>query len=175
VAISADAAPAVFSTAMDLAGRIVATALLALAAGGGAVVPWAACARDAPQPAVRAAAVVVYHLGHLVCSQQADRSFTACARPWPVCGRCAGLYLGAAAGALALAVGSRRRRRPAAADQSRHWRFVLAAAAAPTAFLWLLEHAAGVDPGSLVRCAGAIPFGMAAAAWLAAIGRGDLR
>ncbi len=60
-------------------------------------------------------------------------------------------------------------------DASRRWRLALVVAALPTAVLWLLEFGVGLNPGSLIRCVGALPLGIATAVWLAAIGRGDLR
>jgi hypothetical protein len=47
-------------------------------------------------------------------------------------------------------------------------------AAAPTLALWTLEIATGVDPGTLVRFAAALPLGIVAALWLGAVARGDL-
>jgi hypothetical protein len=60
-------------------------------------------------------------------------------------------------------------------DATRRWRLALVAAALPTAALWLLEFGIGLNPGSLVRWAGALPLGGTAALWLAAVGRGHLR
>lgn len=50
---------------------------------------------------------VVYVIGHLVCHQRPERSFMWADAPWPVCARCAGIYAGAALGALAGAVSGR--------------------------------------------------------------------
>lgn len=86
--------------------------------------------------------------------------------------------MGAAFGAVGAFV-SGRARKPrgtrVVSDQSGWWRGVLIAAAAPTAALWLTEFAAGWNPGTLARWAAALPLGITVAAWLAAIGRGDLR
>ena len=60
-------------------------------------------------------------------------------------------------------------------DATRRWRLALVVAVLPTAVLWLLEFGVGLDPGSLIRWVGALPLGVTAALWLAAIGRGDLR
>jgi hypothetical protein len=154
---------------MDRAGRIVSTILLVLALAGGLALPWMACARDSRVAPFALSARLAYGLGHLVCHQRPERSFFSCGRPWPVCGRCAGLYLGAALGALAGLVFWKPK-----SDEA-WWRRTLVVVAAPTAALWALEAGTGIDPGSLVRCAGAIPLGLGAAGWLAAIRRGDLR
>jgi len=136
----------------------------------------AACARDSGHPAIATAIRVGYAMGHVVCHQRAERSFFSCGHQWPVCGRCAGLYMGFAMGGLVgiatLGAGASRRESP---DATRRWRLVLVLAALPTAALWLLEFGGGLNPGSLVRWAGALPLGIATAVWLAAVGRGDLR
>ena len=159
---------------MDRAGRTAALALLVLAGVGGVLSPWMPCAAQSGSPTLRAAAALVYRLGHEVCNQRPDRSFESCGLAWPICGRCAGLYLGAAAAALGLLVvpGGVR---PAAGIGVRGWRLVLLGAALPTAVLWLLEYGGGVDPGTRIRFAGALPLGVAGALWLAAIWRGELR
>ena len=53
-------------------------------------------------PAVFASAVV-YGVGGVVCHQRPDRSFHTGGLRWPVCARCAGLYVSAGAGALVAA------------------------------------------------------------------------
>ncbi len=159
---------------MDRAGRIVAVVLLVLAGTGGLLAPWMPCTTRSASPAVRAAAALVYRFGHEVCNQRPDRSFASCGVPWPVCGRCAGLYLGAAFGALALLVIPAGTASTAGVSL-RGWRRLLLGAALPTAVLWLLEHGAGIDPGTPLRFAGALPLGVVGALWLWAVSRGDLR
>jgi hypothetical protein len=44
----------------------------------------------------------------------------------------------------------------------------------PTGLLWIGEFALRVDPGTLTRFAAAVPAGVAGAAWLMAVARGDL-
>jgi uncharacterized membrane protein len=105
-----------------------ATAILAaprLAAGGGRI--------------GTVGAAVVYVAGSGVCHQRPDRSFATAGVRWPVCGRCTGLYLGAALGVLvgARALGGTRALTPSA------WRVALVVAALPTAMSWLVESLGG--------------------------------
>ena len=153
-----------------MSGLRAAKALLLLAAIGGVLLPWIACARASSAPAITGAARAIYVAGHLVCHQRPERSFASCGYQWPVCGRCAGLYLGAAAGAILLACW--RAERVAATPAV--WRRRLLAAALPTGLLWIGEFALRIDPGTLTRFAGAVPAGVAGAAWLMAVARGDL-
>ena len=151
--------------------RPAATTLLLLALIGGAMLPWVACARSSPGPAIARMAIALYVAGHLVCHQRPERSFASCGHQWPVCGRCAGLYIGAAAGVLIF--GLWRVDRVAAPTDA--WRRRLVVAALPTAVLWLGELVLRLDPGTLVRFLGALPAGAGGTAWLVAVARGDLR
>jgi uncharacterized membrane protein len=99
----------------------------------------------------------VYLSAGRVCHQRPERSFHTSGVSWPVCGRCAGLYLAAPFGA-AFALMSRRRRHHAAAS----WRW-MALAAAPTALTWALEFASVAPMTSLVRALAALPLGAAVA------------
>ena len=161
---------------MDRSGRFAAVALLVLGVLAGVAVPLAACARESATPLLATSIRVGYAMGHLVCHQRPDRSFFTCGQQWPVCGRCAGLYMGFACGGLVglATIGGGLARRDAS-DVARRWRLALVVAALPTAVLWLLEFGVGLNPGSLIRWVGALPLGVTAALWLAAIGRGDLR
>jgi len=142
----------------------------------GVAVPLVACARESATPLIATSIRVGYAMGHLVCHQRPDRSFFSCGQQWPVCGRCAGLYMGFACGGLVglatIGAGGARRE---VSDATRRWRLALVVAALPTAVLWLLEFGVGLNPGSLIRWVGALPLGITAALWLAAVGRGDLR
>lgn len=96
---------------------------------------------------------VVYAAASLVCHQRPDRSFATAGVPWPVCGRCTGLYLGAPLGAL-LAWRWRRSR-----GGSRRLLWSLVAGTAPTVASLAVE-ATGLAPvGNAVRCALAVPAG----------------
>src|SRR5262249_50728026 len=58
-----------------------------------------------------ALSAVVYEVGSLVCHQLSNRSFHAWGAQMPVCARCTGLYVGAAAAALAVTRMDRARQR----------------------------------------------------------------
>jgi len=156
---------------MLVTGRRAAVALVTLAVVAGVTLPWMACARESRTWPVARAALAAYAVGHLVCHQRPDRSFASCGHQWPVCGRCAGVYLGAAAGVLLVGV---RHRGVARAVPSRLWRRRLVLAALPSAVLWAGEVFLRLDPGTLVRFVGALPAGAGGAAWLMAVARGDL-
>lgn len=146
--------------------RVVATSLLALVLVGGALLPAVPCLAGA-RPSV--AIAVVYAAGSLICHQRPERSFTACGRQWPVCGRCAGVYLGAAAGAALALAGAGR------GGTWRQWRTRVLLSGLPTAILWLGEVVGVGDPGTPMRFATALPAGIVTALWLATVARGDLR
>ena len=162
---------------MDRAGRRAALILLSLAAAWGLALPWLACAGESSSPWLAMTGRAAFALGHVICHQRPERSFFSCGAQWPVCGRCSGLYLGAAAGAvLAGALGLWRSRASATTDGAySRWRRLLLLSAAPTAVLWIVEVIGLVDPGTAVRFAGALPLGVAVSEWLAAVAQGDLR
>jgi uncharacterized membrane protein len=115
------------------------------------VAVWAR-ADDAPS----LTAAVVYRATSHICHQRPERSFHTGGAPWPVCGRCAGLYLAAPAGALlALARGRRMRR-----DRTLLW---LAAASAPTALTLGVEWLEPASVSNTVRLVAALPLGAMAA------------
>jgi uncharacterized membrane protein len=146
--------------------RLIATGLLAVMLAGGLALPAVPCLAGG-----RAAltASVIYACGSLVCHQRPERSLSACGRPWPVCGRCSGLYLGAAAGVLLALAGVAR------GGTWRQWRARVLLSAMPTGVLWLAELAGLGDPGTPLRLAVALPAGAITAQWLSAVSRGDLR
>lgn len=107
----------------------------------------------------------VYLSASQVCHQRVDRSFHSHGVPWPVCGRCTGLYLAAPLGALAAL--RRRRGRTGRRDV-----IGLAAAAVPTALTFALEQLGAVDVSTWVRCAAALPLGTAVAWVIVHVARG---
>jgi uncharacterized membrane protein len=98
----------------------------------------------------------VYLTAGRVCHQRPERSFWTDGAPWPVCGRCSGLYVAAPIGAIA-ALAVRRRR---ATSASIGW---LIAAAVPTALTLGLEWSGLTPMSSLTRALAALPLGAAAA------------
>ncbi len=117
----------------------------------------------------RAAASVVYVAGAVVCHQRLERSFALAGQPWPVCARCAGIYLGAAAAALlclALAgLGARVTPATGRAAAPATARIVVAVAVVPAALSLLWEWTTGVTPSNLVRAATGVLIG-AVVAWV---------
>ena len=128
----------------------------------GAAVLWAVVILAAPAAARSESfvtpAAAVYVAASRICHQQAGRSFHLAGVQLPVCGRCAGLYLSAAAGALGVWI---VRRRPT----GRGPRTALLLAALPTAITWLLEHLLGVPFSNITRAIAAVPLGLSAG-WL---------
>lgn len=95
---------------------------------------------------------VIYLAASRVCHQRPDRSFFTAGVQWPVCGRCAGLYLAAPIGAVAALLTRRRARHET-------WAPWLAAAAVPTALSLVLEWAVRWPVTSAWRFAAALPLG----------------
>jgi uncharacterized membrane protein len=102
-----------------------------------------------------ALSAVVYEAGSLVCHQLPNRSFHAWGAQMPVCARCTGLYVGAAAAALVVTHLDR-------AAQRQVWdraRELLLMAATPTALTLAYEWLRGVTPGNWIRAAAGFPLG----------------
>jgi len=103
----------------------------------------------------------VYRAGARICHQRPARSFRIGDLPMPVCARCTGLYVGAAAAAplaLFLVAGAR-------GLSSRRARRIAAVAALPTLLTWGLEVAHLAHPSNTVRAIAGLPLGFALA-WL---------
>ena len=101
---------------------------------------------------------LVYLSAGRVCHQNPERSFHTGGLQWPVCARCAGLYLAAPVGAwLALRRRGGLTRREALAS--------LATFGAPTAITFAAEHLVGVPMTNVARFTAAWPLG-AVIAWL---------
>jgi uncharacterized membrane protein len=107
--------------------------------------------------------VAVYGVGGIVCHQLPARSFHLWAAQMPVCARCAGIYIGGAAAAVA-ALAARGRRRPRTMSASRA-RSIMAVSVAPTVATLLYEWSTGVTPAGAIRFVAGVPLG-AAVAWL---------
>ncbi len=100
---------------------------------------------------------VVYLAASRVCHQKPERSFHTAGLQWPVCARCAGLYLAAPLGAVAASLVSNRRR------LSRSTVTWLVVASLPTAVTLGLEWLTSVPVGNLARTFAALPLGAAVA------------
>lgn len=129
----------------------------------------------------------VFAAGSVVCHQLPERSFFLDGRQLPVCARCTGLYLSAAAGLAGwLAVKLLRGWRPpafaarktsggATARQARWAMALLLIAAAPTVVSYLTGVLGVWDGSNAVRAVLAVPLGVVAGAVVAAVGTKDLR
>jgi uncharacterized membrane protein len=101
---------------------------------------------------------VVYLVGSKICHQIAERSFHTNGVQWPVCARCAGLYLAAPIGAV-VAIAARRRSRMWAAPA---WPIFIVAAV-PTLVTLAIEWPGLGAPSNLTRALAALPLGAAIA------------
>ena len=102
-----------------------------------------------------ALSAAVYQIGSLVCHQLPERSFYFRGAQMPVCARCTGIYIGAAAMAVAAA-------RMGPPFQHRVWdraRPIVFAGALPTALTLIYEWTSGNMPGHWIRAAAGVPLG----------------
>ena len=155
----------------EVARRHVLTALLvttALWAMSVVAAPYLASSARSSHAALHAS-VVPYLFGSVICHQRADRSFHVYGTQWPVCARCAGLYLPAPLGVVwAFVTRSRRPHRTSAL------RMALLAAALPTIVTVLIESTGLYQPTNLVRAVAAMPLGFTTAWLLGCFARGQL-
>ena len=121
----------------------------------------AASHRFAPS-LVSVSAFAVYAIGAVVCHQRPERSFFLWAHQMPVCARCAGLYAGAALGALVFVA---RRAEALRHNPDRPARTALAIAALPTLVTLVYEWTTGQMPSNTVRAFTGLPLG-AAVSWI---------
>jgi uncharacterized membrane protein len=105
---------------------------------------------------------VIYVAASRVCHQRPERSFHTAGVQWPVCGRCAGLYLSAPIGAFAAWFARRRARGMRAST----W---LAIAALPTVATLGLEWLDLAHVTNTERAFAALPLGAAIAFVIVAI------
>jgi uncharacterized membrane protein len=128
---------------------------------------WAA-AHAALWPAASPAALLVYLAGGVVCHQQPLRSFHLWGVQMPVCARCTGVYIGAAA-MIVWRLGLTRVARHAVrvgwwTRDARAARVAVAAAVAPTVVTLLVEIAMGRPPANWIRAIAGVPLGAVIAA-----------
>jgi uncharacterized membrane protein len=108
---------------------------------------------------------VLYAVGSLICHQLPERSFHLHGFQLPVCGRCLGLYGGAALGSAVGATAGGRR----ALDALRGARglplawWITAFAAVPTLVTVVVEWGVGGAVSNATRAIAAVPLGFAAA------------
>jgi len=106
-------------------------------------------------------ALGVYAIGRVICHQLPLRSFHLWGASLPVCARCTGIYLGAAAGALLLRDSRLRIRANRFGGQAR---LILLLAFVPTAATLAFEWSTGLMPANWIRALAGVPLG-AAVAW----------
>lgn len=99
----------------------------------------------------------VYLVGSVICHQRPERSFHFWGAQFPVCARCAGIYVGAVIAAIAAAIRGK-------GDTSYVPRSMVAIAVLPTVVTLMFEWTTGVMPGNWIRAAAGFPLG-AAVAW----------
>lgn len=115
---------------------------------------------------------MAYLAGSVVCHQLPERSFVTAGVQWPVCARCAGIYLG---GALGFAAWWMLRRSLSLRPGRRAWLTVLAVVAMPTAASWVGGVLGLWDGTNGIRFALAAPLGLAVGVIAAAVTAKDLR
>ncbi len=130
-----------------------------------AAVPAAAFAAGSAGVVPAAFAVAVYFVGHLICHQLPARSFQLAGVPLPVCARCTGIYVGAAAVAIALAFQPSIDLGSSSRNAAAHARRLLTIALVPTALTLVYEWGTGVMPAHWIRAAAGAPIG-AIVTWL---------
>ena len=141
-----------------------------------ATATWACALVLAPFLATRAHAsafgtafvAAVYAVGSIVCHQLPERSFHLWSVQMPVCARCTGIYVAAAASApVALRCAATVRR-------SRANRVMLALALVPSSMTLVYEWTTGVAPANWIRFLAGVPIGAAVAWLLVAAGRNQV-
>lgn len=153
--------------ASDRAASRAASILLVGAVIWGAIVtaapPLAGAATPDSPLALVVATAAAYQVGGILCHQRADRSFHTGVVQWPVCARCAGLYISGGLGALVMLVVRRRVEHAPLLTRSRAMLLVLGAAA-PTAISWVAERSGLSATSNVWRAALAVPLGLAVSA-----------
>ena len=135
------------------------------------LVPFAT-AHDAGGPAATAVSAGSYLVGGLICHQRAERSCRLWGVQMPVCGRCAGLYAGAAFGAVMAGAWVSGRRLSAARASALRW--VVLGAAVPTGASVAMEVLGVFEGSAVIRATGAMPLGAAVTWVVSLVIRGEL-
>ena len=115
---------------------------------------------------------LAYLAGSVVCHQLPERSFVTAGVQWPVCARCAGIYLGVTVGFAAWWM---LRRALSLRPGGRAWLTTLAVVAMPTAVSWVGGVLGLWDGTNGIRFALAAPLGLVVGVVAAAVTAKDLR
>jgi uncharacterized membrane protein len=117
----------------------------------------------------------LYAIGSVVCHQLPERSFHIDGHQLPVCARCTGLYLSAAAGALGWCMWKVARRwRPVSVPPRSALRLVMLCGL-PTAISVATAAIGAWDGSNAARALLSVPLGASAGAVVAAVFTKDLR
>jgi hypothetical protein len=135
----------------------------AASAAWAAALPTAALAASRSDPTLFSFgfSLAAYAIGSVICHQLPDRSFHLWGRQLPVCARCTGIYIGAAAAAI-VSLAIRRARRARVPPLT-----MACAGALPTAATLLFEWTTGITPGNWTRAGAGVVLG-AAVGWILA-------
>jgi hypothetical protein len=138
------------------------------------LVPFVA-SRPRAAPLAAGLLIAVYAIGGAICHQLPERSYHLWTAQMPVCARCAGIYFGAAIGAILASAPLTRRPTAAMAallgggghrfSGANRWRAILFLAALPTVATLLYEWTSGHMPAHWIRAATGVPLG-ATVAWM---------
>jgi len=97
-------------------------------------------------------ALAMYGAGSFLCHQRPERSFHLWMTAFPVCARCAGIYVGGAFGAVTAFRHAPALRRPV---------FIVMAAALPSLATLVYEWTTGAVPDNWIRALAGFPIGVA--------------
>jgi hypothetical protein len=138
------------------------------------LVPFVA-SRPHATPIGTALIIAVYAVGSAICHQLPERSYHLWTAQMPVCARCAGIYIGAAIGAVVGAAPLTRRLMNARTallagawdpfSAANHARAILFIAALPTLATLVYEWTTGHMPAHWIRAAAGVALG-ATASWM---------
>jgi hypothetical protein len=138
------------------------------------LVPFLA-SRSHAAPLAAGLLIAVYAIGGAICHQLPERSYQLWTAQMPVCARCAGIYAGAAIGAILASAPLKRRPTAAMAalmvgvghrfSGATRWRAILFLAALPTVATLLYEWTSGLMPAHWIRAAAGGCLG-ATVAWM---------
>lgn len=117
----------------------------------------------------------VYAAGSVICHQLPERSFFVDGRQLPVCARCTGLYLSAAAGLLGWVIWKTTRGGGTFFVPPRAALAIVIGAGVPTAVSYVTGVIGVWEGSNITRALLAVPLGASAGAVVAAVATKDLR